>query len=180
MNKALLLTILGATILGGAFFYSRKAVAGGSDFSPEFKQYDWSFANGYTNPNTSTGSQEMNNPLNIRYNKANDWLGQLGQKNGFCVFDTPENCYRAGAKILQSYARRGLDTVEEIVSTWAPSVENPTENYISFVVKQTGTPRNAKVTADLYPAFLIALTRFEIGGFPYDQKVVIAGVAKAG
>ena len=44
-----------------------------------------------------------NNPANIRFNKKNNWLGQIGSDNGFCVFDTLEHGLRALIVLLRNY-----------------------------------------------------------------------------
>lgn len=132
----------------------------------------------YANP--TKGNNSMNNPLNIRYNKANNWVGQIGQRNGFVIFDTQENGFRAAARTLISYANKGVDTVSKIIYRWAPpSDNNPTESYISFVTKQTGFGRDQKVTKDMYQALLYAMTKFEQGSFPYNQSALKVGIARA-
>jgi len=77
-----------------------------------------------------------NNPLNIRYNPNNDWLGQVSVDNGFCVF-TSEFCgMRAALIVLLSYRKKGLHSISDIVNCWAPPCENPTQDYIDFVQYQ--------------------------------------------
>ena len=123
----------------------------------------------------------MNNPLNIKWNASNNWVGQTGKNsNGFAIFDTPQNCYRAGTKILSSYAKRGIDTVPEIIKTWAPpSDNNPTESYINFVCGETGFNRIQTITKQNYVDLFIAMTKFETGKFPYSRAVVQSGVGAA-
>lgn len=78
----------------------------------------------------------FNNPLNIRYSRSNRWLGQLGAVNGFCTFDTLDHGIRAAAYILMiSYRRAGFKTYDQIIRRWAPSSENPTYDYLSFICK---------------------------------------------
>lgn len=75
-----------------------------------------------------------NNPFNIRYNVANNWLGQTGQHKGFCDFDTMEHGLRAAIVLLKNYVyRKDLQTVAKVVSRFAPSNENDTSAYIRFV-----------------------------------------------
>lgn len=78
-----------------------------------------------------------NNPGNIdRTNTI--WLGEdrsaaaLASEKRFCVFETPQASFRALAKTLLTYQRKhGLRTVRDMISRWAPSVENNTEAYIA-------------------------------------------------
>ena len=74
-----------------------------------------------------------NNPLNIRYSEKNQWLGQTGERNGFCVFSEEKYGWRAGFVLLKNYYKKGFRTVSQIVHRFAPASENPTSSYVSFV-----------------------------------------------
>lgn len=74
-----------------------------------------------------------NNPLNIRYSEVNQWLGQTGEKNGFCVFSEEKYGWRAAFILLRNYYKKGFRTISQIINRFAPSSENPTSNYIQFV-----------------------------------------------
>lgn len=78
-----------------------------------------------------------NNPLNIRFNPANNWRGQTGQNKGFCTFESKAFGFRAAYRIITTYIKNGYNTIEKIVSRWAPPTENNTENYIRFVCEET-------------------------------------------
>lgn len=79
---------------------------------------------------------KRNNPLNIRYSKRNQWIGQVGEDNGFCVFDTAEHGLRAAFLLLKNYGRKGYNTLPLIIARWAPYIENPTASYIEFIAKR--------------------------------------------
>lgn len=87
-----------------------------------------------------------NNPLNIRYNPQNQWRGQTGQDKGFCVFKNKAYGFRAGFIILGNYIKNGINTIEQIVSRWAPPSENNTENYIRFIEDECIIPRDLVLT----------------------------------
>lgn len=74
-----------------------------------------------------------NNPLNIRYSEKNEWLGQIGERNGFCVFSEEKYGWRAGFVLLKNYHKKGFRTVSQIIHRFAPASENPTSSYVSFV-----------------------------------------------
>jgi hypothetical protein len=75
-----------------------------------------------------------NNPGNLR---ANRYVGSQGvDDDGLAMFDTPQNGTRALGHQLLSYAQRGLRTVNQIISTWAPPSENDTYAYIQDVAAQ--------------------------------------------
>lgn len=74
-----------------------------------------------------------NNPGNLR-----QW-GSRPERDGFAVFDSMEDGLTASVKNLMTQQRRhGLDTIQGIISKWAPSKENNTSAYISDMVKKTG------------------------------------------
>lgn len=75
------------------------------------------------------------NPLNIRYNPRNNWVGQTGNDGQFCKFSAPKYGIRAAVKILQRYAGKdGKTTVLEIINKWAPQADgNETVIYIAIV-----------------------------------------------
>lgn len=80
-----------------------------------------------------------NNPMNIRI--GNTWLGELNNptETEFEQFTAMEYGLRAAFVILRRYIRRyKLNTVELIVSRWAPNNENDTKAYISAVCNRTG------------------------------------------
>lgn len=107
-----------------------------------------------------------NNPANIRYNKKNNWLGQIGSDNGFCVFDTIEHGLRALIVLLRNYINvYKLHSVSEIISRYAPACENDTRNYISYVngfLRSRGVdPNNIKVNDECLVYLGCAICRME-------------------
>jgi hypothetical protein len=48
---------------------------------------------------------------------------------------------------LQHIIRGGWNTIEKIISHWAPSNENNTAGYIAAVERWSGVPRNRELTA---------------------------------
>ena len=97
-----------------------------------------------------TGDQN-NNWLNIRYDPANNWMGQIGASaDGFVQFETPLHSLRASDRTLKNYkTRHGINTLQGVVSRWAPpSDKNPTENYINFVSQKTGYAADSPIDLD--------------------------------
>lgn len=84
-----------------------------------------------------------NNPLNIRV--GNVWLGEVKNPTDphFEQFNSMEYGLRAGFVLLRRYIRHyKRQTIEDIISSWAPSNENNTMAYIDTVVKVSGIPSN--------------------------------------
>lgn len=115
-----------------------------------------------------------NNPFNIRYNASNKWKGLTGNHRGFCEFEDVKFSVRAAAHILMvSYRKRGVFSYKDIISTWAPSTENNTENYIAFICKtlqvsSTDQPHNVYD----YARLLVRIAYFE-SCFVLDLKYTI-------
>ena len=118
------------------------------------------------------------NPLNIEWNSVNKWVGLVGSDGRFCIFDKPENGIRAGAKTLDSYARRGVITIQQIIETWAPKPENNVKAYVDHVCKLMNKTPNyiiSKAAGDYVP-LIAAMIKHENGKQPYALSVIQAGV----
>lgn len=97
--------------------------------------------------------QRGNNPLNIRasYDK---WQGerglQIAGKNGkFTVFENLKYGTRAAFRLIKNYIKSGNNTINKIISKWAPSSDgNNTTNYINRVSKNTQIPREKVIDAN--------------------------------
>lgn len=84
--------------------------------------------------NQSTIAELCNNPLNIRFNPANQWQGQQGcSQQGFCIFKNIAYGFRAAYVLLSNYIKNDYNTIEKIINRWAPPSENNTKEYIRFV-----------------------------------------------
>lgn len=90
-----------------------------------------------------------NNPLNIR--RSNDaWHGlcECQKDKEFFQFKKAAYGWRAAFVILTKayYERKGINTIEGIISRWAPSNENNTEAYIRRVCEYTNLKRGQKLS----------------------------------
>ena len=118
-----------------------------------------------------------NNPLNIRYNPANNWQGQTGENKGFCTFKNEAYGIRAGYKILCNYIRNGHNTIERIIHRWAPPSENNTDKYIRFVCQETfismTEPLGWESMHDYWTIIMIlqAMAQIECGK-KYDEQTI--------
>lgn len=100
-----------------------------------------------------------NNPGNIAKGPS-AWQGEAqGNDPKYVSFTTPEAGIRAMGKTLINYQDKyGLNTVEGIVSRWAPATENDTGAYSATVAKALGVKADAPI--DLHDAGTLAkLTR---------------------
>lgn len=103
-----------------------------------------------------------NNPFNIRNNHLNNWQGKINTNYAFEQFSSLDYGIRAGIKLLLNYhSKYELTTIEQIIHRFAPPFENDTENYIQWVSKQTGIPRNKPIDLS-YKDTLINLCKYMI------------------
>jgi hypothetical protein len=137
-----------------------------------------------------------NNPLNIEHNprnfEKNRWEGEAGieDRNGarFSKFEKAEDGLRAGVKVLQTYNKRGQNTVNSILfglqdsqgnysMGWAPPTTdvdtNPTDAYAKFVSAFMGVGRDQELNMkdpDTLQGLLKGMVRFENGKLdPYTN-----------
>ena len=87
-----------------------------------------------------------NNPLNIRFDRKNNWRGLSGENKGFCVFTSEAYGFRAAYKLITNYISKGHNTIKKILNRWAPPTENDTEAYIKFIEYETLIDRNQTLT----------------------------------
>ena len=91
-----------------------------------------------------------NNPLNIRIS-TDKFVGEVqpSQDKAFKQFDTMAHGYRAAFKVLRTYINNyKCDTIRKIISRFAPSNENHTENYIKVVSERSGITADEPILAD--------------------------------
>lgn len=127
-----------------------------------------------------------NNPLNIRRN--NDvFQGEIkGTDKSFKTFSSMPYGYRAAFVTLATYNSRGWNTIEKIITHWAPSNENDTGKYIREVEKRACISRNKTLTtADGNDYFLIivamsfvengrsAILADVVAGFNLQTKITV-------
>lgn len=122
-----------------------------------------------------------NNPLNIR--RGDDWQGLAPQQTdeSFCQFTDAVYGIRAGARILQNYSKRGVNTLEKIISAWAPASENDLASYINDVVNKTGFDRKKIISKNAgdYSALIAAMISHENGFNPYSSDTINKGISLA-
>lgn len=111
------------------------------------------------------------NPGNIEDGKfAQSQPGYAGSDGRFAKFASPEAGVNAAAGLLGRYGKQGINTIEGIVSKWAPSADgNNVGNYAAFVAKQLGVSPNQPLNmADpqVRRQVATAMAQFENGGGP--------------
>jgi hypothetical protein len=123
-----------------------------------------------TNKTTPRGLRN-NNPGNIRIN-SDKFQGEIipSQDKAFKQFTSMAYGYRAMFVTLNTYRKRGLNTIEKIISQWAPPNENHTQVYIGKVAEWSGVPKDKALTESSggdYIKIVAAMSQME-NGVPAD------------
>lgn len=122
-----------------------------------------------------------NNPLNIRYSSFNNWLGQIGESNGFCDFKHIDYCIRAAFKILMSYRNRGLMSYSDIIYSYAPPLENNSSSYLRYVCLKLGV-LSSDIPSSLfeYARLIRVMSYFEGNPLSYTSIDILKVLEKFG
>ena len=88
----------------------------------------------------NTRGYRNNNPGNLRH--GSQWAGLSNKQTdtSFCQFDSMYMGLRALCKLLANYIKYGHNTIEKIISRYAPSNENNTIGYIKQVSSLSSIP----------------------------------------
>lgn len=115
------------------------------------------------------------NPLNIRI--GNTWMGERDNpdETEFEQFVSMEYGIRAAFLILRRYIRRyHLNTVELIISRWAPANENDTKAYIDKVCRSMKIEPQTPILFEdkkVMCALVAAMAKVECGQPIDDAKI---------
>ena len=115
------------------------------------------------------------------------WQGEIvptsDPQGRLCQFDTMVDGIRAGAKNLLAYFNHdGCKTISQIITRYAPSIENPTANYIDFVAKDCGVDPDDEINlndANLLRIVVSAIIRFEQGFNGISYNMLCQGIEEA-
>lgn len=113
-----------------------------------------------------------NNPLNIR--KGNNWQGERNPQTDtqFEEFESMVMGVRAGIKLVRNYIDGNISsgkpcrTITDLITRWAPPLENHTDAYIRVVATQTGIHPYQRIWSnnrDMVCRIVQAMARVETG-----------------
>ena len=132
-NKNLLIVAGLAALLGLFLYLSKKKV------DTKTAGRDESNGQSSSSGGSTTRGIKNNNPFNIRYSAINKWKGLTGSDGSFCVFENMKYGIRAGGVLLRNYLKNGNNTIEKIITKFAPAEDgNNTANYIKHVAQMSG------------------------------------------
>lgn len=125
-----------------------------------------------------TRAERNNNPGNLKHTAngrlLSAYTGEIRPTvdSTFRAFKSNLWGYRALLHQLNAYLKRGLNTIEEIIPTYAPSTENNTRAYVSDVSKWTGWSVNKKIQPSDLVTLAAAISRKESGKIP-DMTIIV-------
>jgi hypothetical protein len=117
-----------------------------------------------------------NNPGNIEYRATEKWRGKLPHdpkiESRFERFVSLEMGARAQIINMRTWYRRGKNTIQELIQTWAPASENPTDAYIANVARQLKYDKDKEFpfTKEFVLPMAMLIAEFENGKHPLINK----------
>lgn len=120
-----------------------------------------------------------NNPLNLTY--VSGQPGVQGSDGRFGRYGSIEDGVAAAARQMRIYAGRGVNTLEGIISRWAPPGENNTGAYIAAVARATGLDPRAPIDMNdpqVVSRIVMAMGQHENGRPIPDGEAVLRGVTR--
>jgi hypothetical protein len=131
-----------------------------------------------------TSAQTRVGPVGVRNNNPGNlrqWGDTPRDSRGYAVFPTPEAGLAATIKNLQAQQKvHGLNTVQAIISKWAPATENNTAAYISDITKRTGFSANQKLNLDdpkTVAPLISGIVKHEGNGAGFSDDMINRAVA---
>jgi hypothetical protein len=136
------------------------------------------------NPHDPRGIRN-NNPGNLNYVGQAGAVRESGPNGRFAVFSTAEEGLAALANQLRLYSKRGIRSVRDIISKFAPPGENNTQAYIASVSKSLGVSAGGMIDVNdprIMQGLMNAIIRVENGKNPYsaEQLSAASGAAATG
>ncbi|EMH6405573.1 hypothetical protein [Providencia rettgeri] len=134
--------------------------------------------------------ERNNNPLNMNYVGQNNSVLEGGKGARFAKFNTPYDGLSATVSQLLRYydgktTGKKLQTVEDIIKTWAPSSDNNnTSGYIKSVADDLGVSPSQTLDLrdpDVMKALMHSMSKVEIGkSLPYSDSLIMAAINGTG
>ena len=132
------------------------------------------------------------NPGNIRWGSPWEGLVPKAQRTDpdFCQFTDPAYGIRALCRTLITYADKRaaedgsrIDSVYDVISRWAPPVENDTLSYSRAVANHLGVTIHEQIEVKAFRTMrglIEAIIRHENGQQPYTRAEIEEGMRRAG
>jgi hypothetical protein len=137
------------------------------------------------NPKATARGLRNNNPFNL-VKTSIQWQGKVkGTDSRFETFATVQQGIRAGVlDIVGDIGNKRLDTINKLITVYAPRFENDTNAYINYVSKVAGVDANEKLLVNnkidfgLLAKLVTGIINKENG--PDQAKLIPSSVITAG
>ena len=176
------MAMLGASGTAGATAIGGWAVAGVAALASAPWVGSWAgqkIADWYLGKNQSPVAPYTGSGLGPRGLRTNN-PGNLRPGGQFASYATPEAGLSAAANNLRRYGARGWNTIDSIISHWAPANENNTAAYIAAVAKDTGFSPGQTLdlnNPEVLKKLIAAITRHENGRNPYSDSQIQGAIS---
>lgn len=127
-------------------------------------------------------AERNNNPGNLEFRGQAGATPEEGSGR-FAKFGTAAEGVSALARQLQRYSSRGLDTLDEIITKYAPAGENDTQAYIDTLSKRLGVSPKEKLDLSnpgTLSELIKGISRHESGSDFLTNQDVLSGINMAG
>lgn len=123
------------------------------------------------------------NPGNIRRVAGVIWDGEAADQSSddaFVVFTDPIYGIRAIVRIMLSYAREGLNTVQKIIDRWAPPNENNSLAYVNAVCTECSVEPTDTIDVSItMPLLIKGIIQHENGEMIYSDVQIDTAIGLA-
>ncbi|MEX9949056.1 hypothetical protein AB7X11_11135 [Providencia alcalifaciens] len=143
-----------------------------------------------TNTIGDSRGERNNNPLNMNYVGQKNSVLESGKGARFAKFNTPYDGLSATVNQLLRYydgktTGKKLQTVEDIIKTWAPSSDNnDTSSYTKSVASELGVSPSQTLDLrdpDVMKNLMHAMSKVEIGKeLPYSDSLIMSAIRGTG
>jgi len=130
----------------------------------------------------NTRGERNNNPGNVRHLAGVTWHGQRDEQtdDAFVQFVDPVFGIRAIVRVLRSYEREGLHTIQSAIDRWAPPNENNSQAYVLAVCEDCDiAPSDVVDFTDIMPKLVKAIIKHENGECIYSDAQINEGITLA-
>lgn len=161
MTKLQLYLVLGI-LIGGLLYLTRKKISK-------------IMTRGYMNNNPGNIDKTF---ADLERTKQTFWKGEIvGKDKRFKSFVDMPHGYRAIFVLLHTYMKLGKNTIQKMIDTYAPPIENNTSGYVTVVEQKSGKNRTTILTETDVPTLKLivaAISRVENGTEP-DMNLINEG-----
>ncbi|MCF9034192.1 hypothetical protein [Acinetobacter nectaris] len=118
--------------------------------------------------------ERNNNPGNMEFKNQKNAKLDPSSSHNFAIFKTPQDGIDAMRRQLGIYDKRGTNSIQAIIKTWAPEFENNTKAYIATVARKLGVNADQKLNMNdptVLKELMKAIVTVEQGRNSYPESM---------